>query len=226
MSPPQADEPDFGRFPPIGDARGDGLLAIGGDLTVPRLLSAYRQGIFPWPITWGDQDILAWFCPDPRAVLELDRFHVSRRLARRIRQGGFRITVNQRFAQVIAECAAPRAAEQGTWITPDLVAAYIDLHRCGYAHSVEVVCEEKLVGGVYGVAVGGCFAGESMFHRRRDASKIALFYLVQRLQQRGFLLFDVQQASPHLLRMGAQEIPRAEYLRRLDEALGREVTFV
>ncbi len=213
------------QFPPVWKASPEGLLLVGGSLSSAWLLAAYRQGIFPWPLIYEDREILAWFSPDPRTIVELDAFRIPRRVARRMRQGQYRVTINRRFEQVVAACAAPRRRQPGTWITPALAVAYVRLHRLGYAHSVEVWEEEELVGGLYGVALGGFFAGESMFHRRRDASKIALATLVERLRQRGFRLLDVQQSAPHLTAMGATEIRRPEYLRRLQEALALSVTF-
>ncbi|NLF68102.1 MAG: leucyl/phenylalanyl-tRNA--protein transferase [Candidatus Anammoximicrobium sp.] len=213
------------RFPPVCQASEGGLLMVGGQLTTEWLLTAYRRGIFPWPIYDGQTDILAWFSPDPRAILELDRLHVSHRLQRRLRSNRFRVTLDADFRSVIAACAEARGPEEGTWITPHLAEAYVELHRLGVAHSVEVWREDRLVGGVYGLALGGFFAGESMFHRERDASKVALVHLVRHLQSQGFVLFDVQQASPHLVRMGATEVPRNEFLARLKHALDLPASF-
>lgn len=213
------------RFPPVWQASEGGLLMVGGLLTTDWLLTAYRQGIFPWPVSDGQTEILAWFSPDPRAVLELERLHVSRRLRRRLRSGAFHVTMDTDFPSVIAACAQSRKPEEGTWITPHLAEAYTELHRQGIAHSVEVWQEGQLVGGVYGLSLGGFFAGESMFHRVRDASKIALVHLVRHLQSRGFVLFDVQQASPHLVRLGVTEIPRQDFLARLNGALELPVSF-
>ena len=198
---------------------------IGGSLSPEWILMAYRRGIFPWPVVLEDAEILAWFSPDPRAILELDRLHVSHRLQRRLRSNRFQATLDVDFRSVIAACAEARRPDEGTWITPHLAEAYVELHRLGVAHSVEVWQEGRLAGGVYGLALGGFFAGESMFHRERDASKVALVHLVRHLKSRGFVLFDVQQASPHLVRMGATEIPRHEFLSRLKEALELPVTF-
>lgn len=213
------------QFPPAWKAGADGLLAVGGQLSSDWLLAAYRQGIFPWPIIEGDTEILAWYTPDPRAILELDRFHVSRRLHRRLRSDEFQVSFNTNFAAVVAGCAEPRDSEPFTWITPDLTAAYQRLHELGHAHSVEVWQQGQLVGGVYGVAMGGFFSGESMFHRRRDASKVGLACLVQRLRQRRFTLFDVQQSSRHLSSLGATEIPRREFLLRLEKSVDLPVSF-
>jgi leucyl/phenylalanyl-tRNA--protein transferase len=194
-------------------------------LTPDWLLEAYSHGIFPWPIATERGTILAWFSPDPRAILEFDHLHVSRRLRRRIRRGGYQLTRNADFRGVVAGCAEPRGPEGGSWITPELGAAYQRLHERGFAHSVEVWSEGHLVGGVYGVSLGGFFSGESMFHRQRDASKIALVHLVAHLRRRGYRLFDIQQWTPHMARMGASEIPRAEYLKRLGSALRLDTSF-
>src|SRR5262249_55206426 len=198
-----------------------GLVAVGGDLRPERLLTAYRRGIFPWFDEYGP---VLWWSPDPRAVFELDGFHVPRRLRRTIRSGRFTVTVNRDFAGVLRGCA-DRPGE-GTWLTPDMVAAYQALHGLGHAHSVEVWHEGALAGGLYGVALGGLFAGESMFTRVRDASKVALAFVVDRLRERGFELFDIQFVTEHTGRLGAVEIPRKEYLARLRRALRREGHFV
>jgi leucyl/phenylalanyl-tRNA--protein transferase len=198
-----------------------GLVAVGGDLGPARLLDAYRHGVFPW---YDEQTPILWWSPDPRAVFELDRVHVPRRLLRTVRSGRFTVTVNRDFAAVIRACAV-RPVE-GTWITAEMIEAYEDLHRLGYAHSIEAWHGDVLAGGVYGVAVAGFFAGESMFTRLRDGSKVALVALVERLRQRGFTLFDTQFVTEHTKRLGAVEISRAEYLARLREALARDVTFV
>ncbi len=219
---PDALEPP--RFPPVWNARADGLLMLGGQLTTDWLLAAYRQGIFPWPLSDGHAHVLAWFSPDPRAVLELDSLHVSRRLRRRLRSGQFQVSFDTDFAAVVAGCAKPRGPDDDTWITPAMAAAYGRLHEIGYAHSVEVWQQGELVGGLYGVALGGFFSGESMFCRERDASKVALAYLVDRLQERRFVLFDVQQTTPHLRSMGATEISRHEFLSRLKKSLDQPVS--
>ncbi len=216
---------NFIDFPPVSAATDDGLLMVGGVLCPSWVLGAYRQGIFPWPIVDQGQEILAWFSPDPRAVIEFDQLYLSRRLARRIRSGRFRVSCNQDFAGVIAGCAAPRELFGETWITPAMMRTYCELHAMGHVHSVEVWRDSLLVGGVYGVSIGGFFAGESMFHRDRDASKVALAYLVAHLKARGFQLFDVQQATEHAVRMGACEIPRNEFLSRLEPSLVAPVSF-
>jgi leucyl/phenylalanyl-tRNA---protein transferase len=201
-------------FPEPSEARADGLLAVGGDLSVDRLLLAYRSGIFPWscaPITW--------WSPDPRAILPHGGLHVSRSLARHLRQPGWRVTMDQAFAGVIAGCATPAPGREETWIEPDLMEAYMRLHAAGHAHSVEVWRDDVLAGGIYGVAVGRFFAGESMFHRVSNASKIALVHLVDHLDRCGFTLFDTQVASPLTRSMGAVDMPRLAYLERLKEAV-------
>jgi len=197
-----------------------GLIAIGGDLRPERLLQAYRCGVFPW---YDENEPICWWSPDPRAIFELDGLHVSRRLRRTYRSGRYTLTVDQDFAGVIRGCAEGRA--EGTWITPEMIRAYENLHALVYAHNIEAWQEGQLVGGIYGVAIGGFFAGESMFARRRDASKVALVHLVERLRQRGFQLFDIQFRTEHTTRLGAVEIPRSEYLARLRRFLGVPATF-
>ena len=201
-------------------ADADGLVGVGGDLSPTRLLEAYRRGIFPW---FDETTPILWWSPDPRAIFELDGLHVSRRLARTLRSGRFTTTVDAAFGEVIRGCADRPG--QGIWITPDMIDAYTTLHRLGWAHSVEAWRDGELAGGVYGVAVGGLFAGESMFTRIRDGSKAALVHLVQRLRERGFRLFDVQYLNDHTARLGAVEIPRREYLARLRTALACKVEF-
>src|SRR5437899_10186326 len=197
-----------------------GLIAIGGDLRPERLLQAYRSGVFPW---YDENEPICWWSPDPRAIFELDGLHVSRRLRRTLRCGRFTLTVDRDFAGVIRGCAEGR--EEGTWITSEMIGAYEQLQALGYAHSIEAWQDSELAGGIYGVAIGGFFAGESMFTRRADASKVALVYLVERLRQRGFQLFDIQFLTEHTTRLGAVEIPRALYLARLRKALAVPVTF-
>lgn len=211
-------------FPSAEEANDDGLVAVGGDLSPERLLLAYRSGIFPWPVF--EDDLMTWFSPNPRAILEFDAFRVSRSLQKVLRRGVFEVRFNSDFEGVIAGCAAPAPGRQGTWITDQLRAAYIELHRLGHAHSVESWFEGALVGGLYGVALGGFFSGESMFSRASDASKVALVHLVMRLRDRGFRLLDVQQSTHHLMSFGATELPRPAYLRRLKEALNTSCTFI
>lgn len=196
-----------------------GLVGMGGDLEPRRLLQAYRQGIFPW---YDEGYPVCWWSPDPRAIFELDCFHISRRLRRTIRSGKFTVTVNRTFDQVIRGCAD---REEGSWIIPDMIEAYEYLHELGYAHSVEAWSDGKLAGGLYGVALGGLFAGESMFSRQRDASKVALAFTVKRLRSQGFELFDIQMLTDHTASLGAIEISRAEYLSRLKKALKIDARF-
>jgi len=205
------------RFPDPARADAEGLLAEGGDLEPSTLIAAYRAGIFPWPVE--DHELL-WWSPDPRAILPLDALHVSRSLARRLRQQRFRVTLNAAFAEVIGGCAD----REETWITPALRTAYQRLHALGWAHSVEVWSPDgMLAGGLYGVAVGALFSAESMFHRARDASKVALVALVEHARRVGLTLLDVQVPSDHLASLGARTIPRREYLARVAEAVRRPV---
>jgi leucyl/phenylalanyl-tRNA---protein transferase len=198
-----------------------GLVAAGGDLSPGLLLEAYRSGVFPW---FGPDDPILWWSPDPRGIIELDGLHIPRRLQRTLRTGKFQHTINQAFDAVIRGCGD--RPEAGSWITREMVAAYERLHALGHAHSLEVWAGDELAGGIYGVAVGGLFAGESMFTRIRDGSKVALVRLVEHLQARGFRLFDVQMVTEHTARFGACNISRAEYLKRLGEALAWDVAFV
>ena len=178
------------------------------------LIRAYREGIFPMAVETGE---IGWFSPDPRGILPLDGFHVSSRLARVMRQTRFEIATDADFAGVMRACAEDR--DEGTWISGEILESYIELHRLGLAHSIECRQKGELVGGLYGVHIGGAFFGESMFHRVTDASKVALAALVDRLNQRGFQLLDVQWVTPHLERFGAVEIPRRQYLARLRRAI-------
>jgi leucyl/phenylalanyl-tRNA--protein transferase len=212
-------------FPPVETAGEDGLLMVGGELSASWMLEGYRRGIFAWPLCFDRKEVLAWFAPDPRAILELNGLHVSRRLRRRIESAKFEVRVDTAFDDVVAACSLPRHRSDGVWITRRLAAAYHDLHAAGYAHSVEAWSEGKLAGGVFGIAVAGLFAAESMFHRETDASKVALFHLVERLRKRGFLLLDIQVWSQHTGSLGAIEIPRPEYHARLTQALASPVTF-
>jgi leucyl/phenylalanyl-tRNA---protein transferase len=203
-------------FPPVNLAEPEGLLAIGGDLEPERLLAAYRQGIFPWYEEGGP---ILWWSPDPRLVLFPEELRVSKRLRRTIRQARFETRYDTAFAQVIKACAeVPRVHEDGTWITREMQRAYVRLHQLGHAHSMESWRCGKLVGGIYGVRVGRCFCGESMFHRETDASKVALTALVERLRQDGVELIDCQVSSEHLLSLGAREIPRSRFLAFLEPA--------
>lgn len=188
------------------------------------LLSAYAQGIFPMAHAEDDWNIY-WYAPDPRAIIPFEGFHVSKTLARTVRKGLFEIRYDTAFEDVMRRCAAPRRAEDGTWISEGLLAAYVELHELGFAHSVEAWQDDELVGGLYGVTIGGLFAGESMFHTVTDASKVCLVHLVRRLEQRGFVLHDTQFMTPHLRRFGAIEISRYDYEARLKAALEVETTF-
>jgi leucyl/phenylalanyl-tRNA--protein transferase len=207
-------------FPSPLRANADGLVAVGGDLSVPRLLLAYRNGIFPWtdkPITW--------WSPDPRAIFELDQFHVSHSLAKIIRKGVFQITINRAFPDVMKGCASPGPRRRTTWITREFLRAYSQLYEQGHAHSLECWQDDKLVGGIYGVAIGGFFAGESMFHRASNASKIALYHLIEHLRHHHFTLFDIQMLTAVTSSLGAIQIPRTEYLNRLSVALQEPCSF-
>ena len=188
----------------------NGLLALGGDLSAPRLLYAYAHGIFPW---YSEEQPIMWWSPDPRMVLEPANLKVSRSLRKRIRSGHYQVTHDRCFEQVVRACAAPRAASSGTWILPEMCAAYVNLHNLGHAHSVECWSGEELVGGLYGVAIGQAFFGESMFSRRADASKVALTHLCAA----GYQLIDCQLPSEHLASLGAGLIPRAQFCARIDD---------
>lgn len=195
----------------------EGLVAVGGDLSAARLLSAYVQGIFPW---YESDSTILWWCPEPRAILRVEDLHLSRSLRRRLRKNDFSLRTDTSFEGVIDGCAE---RSEGTWITPDMRAAYMHLHELGHAHSFEVWIDEELVGGLYGVQVGGLFAAESMFHRVTDTSKIALAAAVSALFDAGFQLFDVQFMTPHLASLGASLLPRQEYLRAVSKLQGNEM---
>ncbi len=200
-------------FPPPEEAESNGLLAVGGDLSIKRLLLAYRMGIFPW---YTDDDTILWWSPDPRLILELSGLKVSKSLKRTIRRGVYTVTMDKVFGQVIQKCAtAKRNQDPGTWLVTDMITAYTRLHMAGFAHSVEVWKGEQLAGGLYGVAMGRSFFGESMFSEKRDTSKVALVYLVSALKGWGFDFIDCQITTAHLLNLGAMEIPRSEFLKRL-----------
>jgi leucyl/phenylalanyl-tRNA--protein transferase len=207
-------------FPNPEFADAEGLVAVGGDLRVERLLAAYRQGIFPWTA-----DPLTWWSPDPRGIIELDQFHVAASLTRVLRKKTCEVTMDRAFREVMQSCAAPGPKRRSTWIAPAFIEAYCELHQQGHAHSVECWLNGKLAGGIYGVAIGGLFAGESMFHRADNASKVALAALAAQLQARGFSLFDIQLVTATTQPFGAKEISRQEYLRRLAAAISRECLF-
>jgi len=201
-------------FPPVESALTDpnGLLAAGADLSAARLRDAYARGIFPW---FGDDDPVLWWSPDPRMVLHLDELRVSRSLRKTMRSGRFRVSSDTAFEAVMRACAEPRDGQDGTWITEDMHAAYATLAREGVAHSIEVWREESLVGGLYGIALGRMFFGESMFTRESDASKVGLVTLVSGLRRWGFELIDCQMSTAHLASLGAREVPRAHFLRQV-----------
>jgi leucyl/phenylalanyl-tRNA--protein transferase len=208
----ERDSPDA--FPPVRLAlrEPDGLLAAGGDLSPQRLIAAYRRGIFPW---YSQGQPILWWCPDPRAVLIPSEFKTSRSLAKNMRNRGFVTRVDTAFDAVIGACGSAEVRPGGTWLSAEMRAAYINLHELGYAHSFETWLDGQLVGGLYGVAIGHVFFGESMFSRERDASKIALRRLCDALTARGFHMIDCQMATPHLLSLGARLIPRGEFVTQL-----------
>lgn len=210
-------------FPPAETADAEGLLGFGGSLKPEWLLDAYGHGIFPWPIS--EEAPIAWWSPDPRAVIEFAQFHVPRRLLRTVRSGRFKVTCDEDFGGVIHGCATAGGRVGQTWLTPAMIDAYLEMYELGYAHSVEVWHEGGLAGGTYGIALGGLFAAESKFYRQRDASKVAVVHLVAHLRHRGYTLLDIQQLTPHTARLGAREIPRHVYLARLYAAMRRRVTF-
>ena len=204
-------------FPDPAHAHPSGLLAIGGDLSPSTLLAAYSMGIFPW---YDEGEPILWWSPDPRFVLDLDRFHPGRSLLKTIRRGAYEVRADAAFPEVIARCARKvRRGQDGTWITDEMREAYNDLHRLGFAHSVEAYHEGRLAGGLYGISLGGYFCGESMFADRPDASKAALFHLVRTLEVWKFDFIDCQMRTEHLERLGAREIPRGEFLVRLRASL-------
>jgi leucyl/phenylalanyl-tRNA--protein transferase len=204
-------------FPPPEYADPSGLLAVGGDLSNERLLEAYRLGIFPW---YSEDQPILWWSPDPRLVLDLKDFKISRSLRKTLKKEVFQITFDHAFEEVIRACASvPREAQNGTWITDEMEKAYIKLHGLGYAHSVESWFGGKLAGGLYGVSLGKCFFGESMFHLKTDASKVALATLVETLKSWDFHFIDSQMTTEHMLSLGAKELPRRIFLKRLQLAL-------
>jgi len=210
---------DRGYFPDILLVGEDGLLAAGGCLDIPVLLEAYSKGIFPW---YAEGSPILWWSPDPRMVLFPDHFKVSKSLGQTLRKNDFELRMDSRFPEVIRQCSkVHRPGQAGTWITQDMTRAYIQLHEEGYAHSVEVFAEGELVGGLYGVSLGGAFFGESMFHLRRDVSKVALHHLVDFARKNSFSLIDAQQSTPHLESLGAKEIPRSQFLGLLQKALSK-----
>ena len=206
-------------FPPPEYAEEDGLLAVGGDLSEVRLLRAYSEGIFPW---YSEGTPILWWSPDPRLILLPEELKVSRSLEQTIRRGMYKVTMDRAFGAVIENCASiVRKEGEGTWITAEMMSAYVRLHDSGFAHSVESWYGEELAGGLYGVSLGGIFFGESMFTKRHDASKVAFVKLVRQLKEWDFGLVDCQITTEHLKRFGAREVPRPEFMRRLREALTR-----
>lgn len=204
-------------FPdPSTDDVGD-IVAIGGDLSVDRLIVAYKNGIFPW---YDETSPILWWSPDPRLTLFPEKLHIPKRLKRTLRQGKFKVTVNYSFEEVIHLCSSvKRSNSEGTWLLPEMIEAYTNLHKIGYAHSVETWYNGELVGGLYGVSIGKAFFGESMFHIMSDASKVALVWLVLMLKRASFHLIDCQQVTEHLMRFGATIIPRVEFIKRLRAAI-------
>lgn len=211
-------------FPRVEDSTAEGVVAVGGDLSPERLILAYRSGIFPW---YGPGQPILWWSPDPRGIIELDLFHVGRTLMKVIRKDVFQISINAAFGRVIEECRRTHGTgPEQQWLTNEMMRAYARLHEMGYAHSLEAWRGGRLCGGLYGVAIGGLFAGESMFHCEPNASKVALVSLVERLRNRGYSLLDCQMVTDATRPMGAVEISRQEYLSRLGEALERDCTFI
>jgi leucyl/phenylalanyl-tRNA--protein transferase len=204
-------------FPPVESALDEpnGLLAAGGDLSPQRLLDAYRHGIFPW---FSEGEPILWWSPNPRTVFATDKVHISIKLHRWLKRCGWTIRADTAFAEVMRACAAPRAGQPGTWITRAMFDAYRELHALGHAHSIEIFDGETLAGGIYGIAIGRMFFGESMFSRATNGSKVALIALCRGLHDWGFPLLDAQAASPHLASMGAFEISRAEFTTRISNA--------
>jgi leucyl/phenylalanyl-tRNA--protein transferase len=209
------DSDPYSNFPEVSlaEVEPNGLLAVGGDLSPIRLINAYRHGIFPW---FSEDEPILWWSPDPRTILFPDKIKISRSLRKSLRRGGFRITYDRAFQQVIRACANPRDGSPGTWLVPQMIRAYTELYRLGMAHSVEVWQQERLVGGLYGVAIGSVFYGESMFSRVSDSSKVALVHLCRSLSAMDFKLIDCQVYTRHLISMGAEEIPREQFCQFLD----------
>jgi len=206
-------------FPPVHLASATGLLAVGGNLSAGRLLEAYRQGIFPW---YSEEEPILWWTPDPRFVLFPEELRVSRSMRQFLKKKGIRVTYDRQFPAVIAACQKPRSEREATWITPAMQEAYIRLHELGFAHSVEVWLDDAFVGGLYGVSLGRCFFGESMFSSVSNASKAALIDLVRRLRALDFSLIDCQVYTAHLENLGARYIPRREFTALLKQAMKKD----
>ncbi len=229
--------PTESRFPEPADSLAEGLVAMGGLLEPDWLLDAYRHGIFPWPMSLDDSEEKAtsansnsiepmlWWSPDPRAIMPLDGMRISKSLRKTIRSNRFEVKHNTAFAEVLIGCSEGPGREEGTWITPEMQSAYNTMHELGHAHCVEAWYEGRLVGGVYGLAIGGLFAAESMFHYENDASKVALAHLVTHLRLRGYQLMDVQQWTDHTGRLGVIEISRETYLERLQAVIDLPIEF-
>jgi len=211
---------DIEEFPDVNYATEDGLLALGGDLSPSRLLAAYKKGIFPW---YNPGEPILWWSPDPRCVIFPETYQPSRSLRKSIRKQDFKFSFDQDFAGVIKSCAIPRSSDCGTWITADMMKAYIELHKLGIAHSVETWREGKLVGGLYGISLGTAFFGESMFNTITDASKAALYFLIANLVNWHYEIIDCQITSNHLLSLGAEKISRSEFIQYLEKALSNNV---
>ncbi len=204
-------------FPPLESADENGLVAVGGDLDLESLLLAYRSGIFPWPL---QENMLLWFSPPRRAILYLEKFHPPKSLRKIKNRGDISFATDRNFAAVITECArVPRQDQPGTWITSEIIAGYLRLHQAGYVHSIECYQGAELVGGLYGVALGGMFAGESMFHRLPNMSKLALWHLVEVLKAQRVEWIDCQTMTPLLQSFGAEEVPRDEFVEMLNKAI-------
>jgi leucyl/phenylalanyl-tRNA--protein transferase len=203
-------------FPPAELADKDGIIAVGGDLSPERLLNAYSRGIFPW---FSREEPILWWSPDPRLVLFPGEIHKSKSMEKLLKQNPFKLTCDREFAQVIKQCSLPREKQKETWITREIIDAYIELHLAGFAHSVEVWRHEDLVGGFYGISLGRCFFGESMFFKMKNASKFAFIKFASKLFEQGFSLIDCQVPTAHLKSLGAREIPRAKFLIKLKESL-------
>ncbi len=212
------EDPEY--FPPVDDALTDpdGLIAIGGDLTPTRLLNAYKHGIFPW---FNEDQPILWWSPNPRTILNFDNFHISRSFKKFLKNHDYEVFFDRDFSAVISACQAPRSNQSGTWISDDMKIAYETLHQQGYAHSIEVELHGQLLGGLYGVSIGHAFFGESMFSKQVNGSKLALYFLIQKLSAWGFSWLDCQVWSEHLETLGCQEIPRTEFMKKLDAALAK-----
>jgi len=207
--------PDELLFPDPELAEEDGLLGVGGDLSPARLLLAYASGIFPW---YSKGEPIMWWSPDPRCVLRPEKLKISTSLRQALKKGNYDIRFDTCFAEVIRQCSATkRKGQRGTWITREMQEAYVQLYELGYAHSTEVFMDGELAGGLYGISIGATYSGESMFHLRPEASKIALYHLVERLKERGYPLIDCQVTNQHLLSLGAEEMPRKEFLKHVEK---------